>query len=290
MSVEDEIAAFKESRYDYHIRYQDYLMTEEHLRVYFSKKCRQNGYEIQLFENQELHIDNINEFLATHYFKTRGYDLDQDPVNRLNELATNYINVFNQQINNDQTLFNLEEYNQKNIQGMDEQLIENLQQCKSKLVHSPISNIECMNVGQGNFSIGYDDHGSPLVVFDIGVLKSSRDYVIQKLNSINGEGIVVISHYDADHIRGIPLMDRAAQNRLWILPQPQKFPSSMAIQLFNFIKPRTHHNAIFLGNVDYTLTPFVPVAHIFTIGNMEIYRGNAKKWIPISLQIRMPDA
>ncbi len=278
MSVEDEIEAFMKSKYDYHIRYQDYLMTEAHLRKYFAQKCRKNGYDdTQLFNGQELHIENINEFLATHYFKTRGYDAEQHRVQQLNAFATQYINAFNQQLDNDQTLFNLEEYNQENYRGMDTQLIEHLQQCKRKLEHSPISNIECMNVGQGNFSIGYDDLESPLVVFDIGVPKSSRYYAIQKLHSIDGEGIVVISHYDADHIRGIPLMDRAAQNRLWILPQPQKSPSSMAIRLFNFIDSRTHHNAIILGNVDYTLTPFDPAVHLLSIGNMDIYRGNAKK-------------
>lgn len=261
MKVTDEIDSYVHSNPDYHIRYNSYIKNKQQFLNYIRTKSSYFGYSYEPKQN----IDEINAFLATHYFM-RGAPNNIEAINRLNELAWEYIEKHNNAI------IGLMDPN-NHSSSIDGQLH------KAYLyLGTGITRIECINVGQANFSVGYDDvNNIPRVIFDIGIKSSvnnNRAYAKGKLKGLGREGIVIISHYDYDHINGYRYLSKDAADRIWILPAKRLSPTPAERNLLSLLKPA---NCIFLKDIDYANTPFDPASHILTIGNLSIYQGNAKK-------------
>lgn len=145
-----------------------------------------------------------------------------------------------------------------------------------ELLADEISKIQCLNVGQANCSLGFGNanKNNPLAIFDLGAFPQQAKFIQGKLGKATAEGIVVISHYDRDHINGVKYLDNAAANRVWILPQKRLNVSVTEGKLHDFINPQTK---LYLSNIDYAKEPFDPSKHTQKIGNLTIYRGNCKK-------------
>lgn len=145
-----------------------------------------------------------------------------------------------------------------------------------KLMKTEISKVECLNVGQANCSLGFSatEERNPLAIFDLGAFPLRPGFVKRKLGKASADGIVVISHYDNDHVNGIKYLKNEASNRIWILPQKRLNVSDTEGKLHDFINPK---NRIFLRNLDYDKEPFDPVEHVLKLGNLTIYRGNCRK-------------
>lgn len=258
MQLQDERLSYTELNSDYYIRYNSYLKKKQQFQNYISNKCRVNGYTYEKKDD----IEELNAFLATHYFMQKVSDIYSEDIAYLNRLSSQYMENYNALVRNS-TGINIEK-----------------QLSKARLfLRNKIAKIECINVGQANFSIGYDKNNQPSAVFDIGIKSSkhavkNRNYAKEKLGQIDGNGVVIISHYDFDHINGYRYINSAAADRIWILPQKRLSPSPAERNLLNISNP---DNCIFLQDIDYSKTPFNPSDHILTIGNIEIYQGNAKK-------------
>lgn len=271
MQLIDELSFYTEANPNYYIRYNSSLKGKHQFQKYIYQKCQAIGYENNIdYSNKDKDdIEEFNTFLAAHYF-TQGISGDYiREINTLNELARQYIVTYNNSVRN----FN----NTTNV-NIDKQLSR-----ARSFLRNNITHVECMNVGQANFSIGYDSvENNPCAIFDIGIKSSSyamrnRAYAKNKLQQIDGNGIVVISHYDFDHINGYRYINSESTDRIWILPEKRLSPTPTERNLLSILKP---HNCIFLKDVDYSKMPFNPSRHILTIGNIEIYQGNAKKIDP----------
>ena len=150
-------------------------------------------------------------------------------------------------------------------------------QAKLLFDNNPIDTIECLNVGQANCSLGFgrQDLKNPLVIFDLGVRPHTKNlkFVTDKLKKANASGIVVISHYDSDHIDGYVHLNNQALDRIWILPSKRL---NTTLTERNFLSCLNPEHCVFLPNIDYSKEPFQPSIHVLYIGNIEIYRGNCK--------------
>lgn len=142
------------------------------------------------------------------------------------------------------------------------------------LLSKDISYIECLNVGQANCSLGFGktDKNDPLAIFDVGAAGTS--HVKTKMRKATEKGIIVISHYDSDHINGWTNLSNAALQRIWVLPEPRPNPTSTEGRLLDAI---AKENCIVRWNVDYTQQPFQRSSHVLELGNIAIYQGNCKK-------------
>ncbi len=265
VQLEDERLSYTESKSDGHVWYNSYLRSKEYFREYILKKCMENGYDYGAYTEAE-DTEARNFFLATHYFPQGSRADLAESIAELNRISLQYMGEHNSSLDN----------------PADVDIEEQLSKAKS-LLGDGIDYIECLNVGQANFSIGYNRaEDSPLACFDIGILSSkqagiNRKYAIDKISTLDEKGIVVISHYDYDHINGRRYISQAAFDRIWILPQKRLSPTPSERRLLNQLKPG---NCIFRNDIDYGITPFDPAQHILTIGNIEIYQGNANKVDP----------
>ena len=275
LEIEDALEAFEASACSGYIRYQTYLMTADHLREYLLEKCRLNDYEYSAQEGDVPDEDAWNSFLFTHFFRTKTYDRGQALILRLNSLSQTYLHHY-EQLRTTLPPFDINSNHHEDTGGTDPRILAQL----AKNCHNFISKIECMNIGHGNFSVGYNDAMQPLAMFDIGMYSSSRDYSKLKVNSLDEHGISVISHYDYDHICGVRFLDgvpgKPTKKRLWILPELPKTPTITAKMLLDFLEEGKNGNCIFLPDINYAQTPFDPNHHVLSIGNTDIYRGNEK--------------
>ena len=261
MRLEDEIS-FYEMRYTaYYIRYDSYVTGKDHFQAYIRRKCDDNWYDFGFISDEE----PFNFFLATHYFPQRTLDRRDNRLERLNEYAQEFMEAYNESLDN-----------------QDEGRMEELLVKAKHYLHKGIDYIDCINVGQANFSIGYSrgDGLTPdraCAVFDIGIKNGNagRAYPKKQLEKLDGRGIVVISHYDSDHINGQQYITAGEiLDRIWILPERRCSPTPTERNLLVKLKSE---NCIFLKDIDYAKTPFNPGRHVLEIGNLKIYRGNAQK-------------
>lgn len=155
----------------------------------------------------------------------------------------------------------------------------NMRVYASNLLKDKISRIECLNVGQANCSLGFGDadNQNPLAIFDLGTRPKNPAFVKKKLGKATKKGVVVISHYDEDHINGVKYLNDEAADRVWIIPQKRLNPTDAEGKLRDFIN---QDYCLELDDIDYDCKPFDPDEHIEDIGNIEIYRGNCKKKDP----------
>ena len=261
MKLTDELAFYTDAKVNYYMRYNSYVKRKQDFQEYIQKKSCDYDYMYQYYNS----IEDLNTFLSMHYFM-HGNPENLEEINKLNMLAHEYIGRYNSTIYN-----SIDTYNDSN------DIYAKVSRAQS-FFKKNITHIECVNVAQANFSIGYDeDKERPLGVFDIGIKSSpsgNRGCAERKLRQIDEKGIVVISHYDYDHINGYRYLSDSALNRIWILPQKRLSPTPTERNLLSLLKP---HNCIFLQDIDYSLTGFNGDSHILQIGNISIYRGNAKK-------------
>ena len=140
-----------------------------------------------------------------------------------------------------------------------------------KRLTDEISVIECMNVGQANCSLGFDkpNQMNPLAIFDVGAAGGRA--VKKKLRQVTENGIVIISHYDRDHIAGCSHLSSDAKNRIWIIPEPRTSPTEAESKFHDYLIQK---NCVILEDIDYTQKPFVPRTDILKLRNISIYRGN----------------
>ena len=272
MEFTDEMNSYTENRHNYYIRYNSFLKEKRRFQNDIIEKSRLHEYEFEGNENDMNDIDTFNFYLATHYFMHKtsdSYDHFNYQLSKLNEQANKYMREHNRSI--------LEDSYATDISNARETSCTQLSRASS-LLRAGISHIECVNVAQANFSIGYDNSdGNPLAVFDIGIrckVSNTRSYAISKLQQIDENGITVISHYDFDHINGYRYLRPCAADRIWILPEKRLSPSSAERGLLALLKPE---NCIFLKDIDYSTTPFNRSMHTLKIGNLTIFQGNAKK-------------
>lgn len=270
MKLEDEIKSYtqKETVHKYYIRTHSYIRNKHNFKEYIRKKCvaLEDSFDFDVNILDENRIDKINTFLATHYFVSNDKRDYLEEIKKLNQLAKQYIT----------------EYNEKLLSSITEtsdnsKLIKNKLKIAKRYLKNEIDRIECLNVGQANCSMGYHgEDNQPLAIFDLGVRSGnrSRRYVENRLGQVDGRGIVVISHYDSDHIDGCRYLGEKAADRIWILPQKRPNPTQYERMLFNFIK---EENCIFLNDVKYTDIPYNDTLHSHIVGNLTIYQGNANK-------------
>lgn len=260
MKLTDELAFFTDSKVNYYIRYNSYIKRKQNFLGYINRKCYDFDYLYQ-----PNNVEELNAFLATHYF-THGAPKNIEDINKLNELARDYIEGYNLSIYND--LDRNEGYRD----------VDNRLARARSLLRKGVTHIECVNVAQANFTVGYESNkNKPVAIFDIGINSSvtkNRRYAENKLNQVDGNGVVIISHYDYDHVNGYRYLSDETPNRVWILPQRRLSPTPAERNLLSLLKPS---NCIFLKDVDYSRTSFDPALHILKIGNISIYQGNAKK-------------
>lgn len=273
MQIRNEIASYddlffrEKQKYDYPIRYHSFLNTKEKFRRSILIKSHALGYFEDFDENFTLEWDSDkwNEFLATHYFWCNVSKNEQyhQELLHLNALASQFNNTYNYP--------DLEQ--SKNDSNIKERLSKS-----NYFLRDKIQTLECINVGQANFTIGYTQGSEkPKAIFDIGVrspTSKNRIYAQNKLKQINDESVIVISHYDFDHINGYRYLSPKVVDRIWILPDKRPFPSPAERNFLNFLK---YESCVFLKNIDYAKTPFNPLNHVLTIGNLRIYQGNAQK-------------
>lgn len=262
-------------------------MNQEHAQEFFVKKLDQNGYTFRnsLFNSLESgFLDSFNQFLAMHYFPVKKPHYSVEDLNKLNEAASKYIPEYNDQLSKNfkteplQNFFLKASYVNKSTTFSNSLCVEG-----TPIQLNNIVRVECINVGQGNFSVGYDESNVACAVFDIGVRRTSRKFATNKLMQLQDQGIVVISHYDADHISGYQFLNTANPNimgRTWILPEPRTNPTSMERNLLELLKSNSNNHCIFLQNRDYTQKPFDALQDMATIANLHIYQGNCQKVDP----------
>ena len=270
MALEDEINSYavQETAPNYYIRTHTYLRRRSTFENQIRRLCAIFRYPPDFATDlrYEYPIDTFNAFLATHYFSLAPSAVPQNRLEHLNRLAYAYIDNHNRRV------MRLMMEGQDNSAGYDR-----LWKKANTYLSKGIDRIECLNVGQANCSLGYHAADArPLAVFDLGVRSTgaSRPYAENKLSQVDGKGIVVISHYDSDHIDGCRYLPKTAVNRIWILPFERKNHTPHERFLMNFVK---RENCIFLNDVEYQYTPYNSALHSHTVGNVTVYQGNARK-------------
>lgn len=268
MRYEDELRFYEEERTDYSIRAYAYTKNIDRFNRQMQEKCNIHGYDYP----DDSGLGEINSFLADHYFvSVRKYEENvRAALERLNENARGYNEGY-------RARYLAERPN--GITTQEEQQINgSLLNQAEKAIGDGISSVECINVGQANFSVGYDAAGKPKVVFDAGIQYYSKKFIRNKVNDVRTEnGIVVISHYDFDHIMGYHHLINSGKERIWILPEGRKDPSTLERNLLADLDKAPDDHAVFLRNIDYDTVGFDRAKHTVQIGNMCIYRGNVNK-------------
>lgn len=260
------------SYYRYYIQYRSTLRTRGAFQRFLLEQCSRHNYYDRYDNSWDLgDTERLNFFLATHYF-VQGISGPYD-----NETVLNALNALNERA--DQYMRSYDSTLRERPYRVDTDA--QLSRARA-LLGGGIAQVACMNVGQANCSIGCRDDGHPCAVFDIGVRSSNlgvpnRNHVKRILSELDEHGIVVISHYDFDHINGYRHMSPQAADRVWVLPERRPSPSPAERSLLTLLRPQ---NCIFLPNVEYDKTPFDPNRHVLRIGNLDIYQGNGKKVDP----------
>lgn len=261
MKYEDEWRFYQEARTVYPIQTNTYKKNIDDFNRQMQEKCNIHGYDFPLNSS----LEEKNAFLAEHYFvNIRKYDESiAAALDRLNERAIEFQADYNTRYFGDERNISAEE--SKNSMLLEQAVMK---------IGNGISTIECMNVGQGNFSIGYDAQKDPRAVFDIGIPAQCKTFLKNKISKLQKDGIVVISHYDSDHIRGFKLLPVSVKERIWILPERRKSPT---ITERNFLEWLGDDHGIFLKNINYAKVKFDIRKHTVQIGNIRIFQGNEKK-------------
>lgn len=262
MRLADERLTYLEPNPGGYIYYRSYLGRRRRFQEHIRQMCAASGYP---YGDPE-HTGAFNLFLATHYFPRGTYAGPAREIRELNALAAQYMNAYNASLN----------------QPDDTDIGSRLSAARS-ILREGIGRVECVNVGQANFSIGYGKVSQkPLACFDVGVRSSTRawncrNYAVRKMGALDGDGVVVISHYDFDHINGYRFLSGAAADRIWFLPERRPSPTPPERRLLAQLRP---DRCVFLKDADYAQTPFDPARHTLRVGNITIYQGNAKKKDP----------
>lgn len=284
MRLKDELSFFKEHNISYYIQYDFFPMNQKHAQEFFLKKFDQNGYTFRnsLFNSLESEfLDSFNQFLATHYFPVKNPHYSIEDLNELNKAASKYIPEYNDQLSKNFKIEPIQKFFLKTSYVNKPSTFSNSLCVEGTPIQlNNIVRVECINVGQGNFSVGYDESDAACAVFDIGVRRTSRKFATHTLMQLKDKGIVVISHYDADHISGYQFLNTATPNitgRTWILPEPRINPTAMERNLLALLKRSPNNHCLFLQNRDYTQKPFDALQDMATIANLHIYQGNCQK-------------
>ena len=88
--------------------------------------------------------------------------------------------------------------------------------------------IRAYNVGQANCS-ALMRGDTPVAVFDLGRV-GKNTAMTKMLKNLSQEGVVIISHYDCDHINKFSELSQAANKRLFIIHQ---LPSHIGMPIYN---------------------------------------------------------
>lgn len=261
MKYEDERQFYRHRRTDYTIQSNVYIKRIDEFNRQMQERCIIHGYNFPVDED----LNEKNDFLSKHYFiNAKNYDENvRDALIQLNRDANAFYDAYNAGL-----LENDENGSDENVRNAE------LLEMADRKIGKGIITVECMNVGQANFSIGYDDGNNPKAVFDIGIPSKCKKFLKNKINSLTGDGIVVISHYDADHIKGFNKLPAAVKGRVWILPEMRK--SSSPVER-NFLTWLTGSKIVFLKNIDYKKVKFNMKKHRVQIGNISVFQGNEKK-------------
>ena len=259
MRYKDERQFYREERTDYTIYSNVYIKKIQEFNRQMQERCNIHGYDFPVNGDW----DEKNAFLSEHYFvSVKNYDERvRQPLDELNKDAHEFYTEYHARFWGDDQ------------NSVDNDQNEKLLKEAAREMKNAITSVECVNVGHGNFSIGYDDANNPEAVFDIGVPGKINSFLKDKINSLRDKGIVVISHYDSDHIKGFTKLHDEIRARLWILPERRKNPSSVER---NFLIWLGGGRRIFLKNIDYSKTKFDIKKHRKQIGNISIFQGNAK--------------
>ena len=261
MKYEDERQFYRQGRTDYTIQSNVYIKNIDEFNRQMQERCIIHGYDFPVNES----LNEKNDFLSKHYFiNIRKYDENaRDAINELNRDADEYYVRYHDRFWGDS-------------RSSSDEAIRNaeLLEKADREIGDGITVVECINVGQANFSIGYDAGNNPKAVFDIGIPSKRNKFWKNKISGLSGDGIVVVSHYDADHIRGYNKLPEAVKERVWILPERRLNPTPLERNLLAWLN---ESKIVFLRNIDYNKVKFNLKKHTVQIGNVNIFRGNEKK-------------
>lgn len=104
--------------------------------------------------------------------------------------------------------------------------------------------LKVYNVGHGNNIVIHTDRKKN-IFFDIGMSIFSNEHkevkvkkAMQEISKVKAD-MIVLSHWDMDHIKGILQMKRSLDDAIWIVPNVCSFKkkeiSSFAVLLFNYL-------------------------------------------------------
>lgn len=231
------------------------------------ERCKEWEAFLAQDANNEISEEDLNSYLAWLYFpKSWGTNMNLEELPALMEQAWNFTKIYNERLKD-------ELFQKENIQEEMDNILK-----ASGLSDLKIVRTECVNVGQASLAFGYTEKNERKAVFDLGIRsvnsKPRRHQVETRLGKIDGNGVVILSHFDQDHICGFRYLSDQAKQRVWIMPTPRQFPSSTERNLLAFLEGAI---CVHLPDIDYDQTPFRKQEHTCTVGNIEIYQGNAKK-------------
>lgn len=114
------------------------------------------------------------------------------------------------------------------------------------------------NVGQGNWSkIDFKNHITKekifTIVFDIGIGNNAPENVhkiaVDAAKELNGNYMIMLSHWDQDHIKGIIHLEKEQFENLWVVPDlPKSNVSTGALRLAAFLHFDPFIESIFIDN------------------------------------------
>lgn len=265
----------KNKHLQYDMKYRYYKMNKHELKK-FTKELftavNSEGNFLMNVDADDLNIDLMNYYFSINYFRYGQSSLNNVALKKLNRLALEFDTMYSEI-----------------IYSIGDRLVEWSDQFNSSIVEhdrlfvntDKIEKVTCFNVGQANMSYGYcsfrDDE--PRAIFDLGERCWNKAYIKNQTSKINGNSVIIISHYDADHINAFKYLKNSAKNSLWILPEPT-YAQNNTKTARNFLMFLNYANCIFLKNRDYRLKSFNCVDDIFKILNVEIVRGNCVKLDP----------
>lgn len=266
------------------------LLQFDYAQLYFMNRT-QTFFEQHEFTSQSLFYEFIPLFNSENQQKLSSLQIGEDYLVELAEESSEenseYLLVKGNLdfgiISENIQEFYLRIYNSKKIKEKHNKLIrtiENALRTKTPLINvandlnmdfiesqinnliDPKINVTIFNVGQGNWiDVNFSDICN--LVFDIGYGKHSNKAILKMVlqdaaNRINSNSIIVLSHWDLDHIRGISYLNNSQFHIKWIVPELPPVVSFAALRLLLRLRANKKVKLSYVGN---------------KLNNSEIYSG-----------------
>lgn len=196
-------------------------MTKKKMRV-FLKKINFKGFQFDSNrDNNEEMVEKIDLYLNEFVFINCESEIDNcadEALEVFKKMKDTYSNVL-RQFEQNKEKYESEKRERVNTLELKYLLSENQHKCFLRL----------FNVGQANCSALYVESDKiPSVVFDLGAdeySKKNNTELMNMINNLDGNGFLVISHFDWDHYNMYKLLPKDAFNRLFVVHEFPKYLS-----------------------------------------------------------------